>query len=309
LRQSRQIILQECSCTAPSTIADDSFYHPGDNLEGLKIIKHPRWEARKEVSTMNRIGLLMVLVWGCLLGEASIAEAQIQAMATGDFAYTGDKGPGFWSEISALCGPSSGRHQSPIDIDDVVLDPKLEPLHIVSTSSVTELTNPGYTIVATPSNRATVAIDGVTYTLIQFHFHALSEHTILGQHGVMELHAVFGDPTGTKLAVIGVIYKIGRPNRFLQRMLGRGLPQKTNSPAVTVEGLNLEDAFTDTTRYFSYAGSLTTPPCSENVSWFVLERWAELSEKQYEEFRNVLGNDFRPLQPRNGRTVHASIGR
>jgi carbonic anhydrase len=104
-----------------------------------------------------------------------------------------------------------------------------------------------------------------------------------------------------------VIYKLGRPNRFLQRLLGNGLPQKTSSPAVIVEGLNLDDAFTDTSTYFNYPGSLTTPPCSENVNWFVLQKWTELSEGQYEEFRKVLGNDFRPSQKKNGRTVHASV--
>jgi carbonic anhydrase len=109
--------------------------------------------------------------------------------------------------------------------------------------------------------------------------------------------------------VIGVIYKLGPPNHFLQRLLVNGLPQKTTSAEITVDHLNVEDAFTYTSKYFNYPGSLTTPPCSENVNWFVLEKWAELSENQYEEVRKVLGNDFRPLQNKNGRTVHASGGR
>jgi carbonic anhydrase len=256
---------------------------------------------------MNQPGWLIVVafVLGC---GTTLLTAQMQTMAAGDFAYTGDKGPGFWGEISPACAPTSSSRQSPVDIDRVVPDLRLRPLRVISAASVTELTNPGYTIVGTPANQATTTIAGVTYTLVQFHFHTLSEHTVLGQHGVMELHAVFADPTGMQLAVIGMIYKLGRPNRFLQRLLGNGLPQKTSSPAVMVEGLNLEDAFTDTSTYFNYPGSLTTPPCSENVNWFVLQKWAELSEGQYEEFRKVLGNDFRPSQNKNGRTVHASLG-
>ena len=228
-------------------------------------------------------------------------------MAASDFAYTGDKGPGFWGETSPACAPTAASRQSPVDIDKVVLDFKLQPLSVISTQSLTELTNPGYTIVATPANRATTTINGVMYTLVQYHFHTLSEHTILGLHGVMELHAVFGDPSGTKLAVIGVIFRLGHTNRFLEHLLGNGLPEKTTSPAIAVENLNIEDAFTDTASYFNYPGSLTTPPCSENVNWFVLQKWAELSEDQYDKFRKILGNDFRPLQQKNGRTVHASV--
>ena len=240
-----------------------------------------------------------------VLVAAQAVPAAGQVIAAGDFEYTGDKGPGFWGEISPACAPTSVR-QSPIDIDRVVMDAKLEPLHVIATETATVVTNPGYTLVGKPDNRPTVELGGVTYTLVEFHFHALSEHTVQGQYGVMELHVVFADPSLQKLAVIGVIYKVGKSNRFLQKMLSAGLPEKTTSAPVTVAGLNVADAFTDTASYYNYPGSLTTPPCSETVNWFVLKRWAELSEEQFESFRKVLGNDFRPLQKRNGRVVKAT---
>jgi carbonic anhydrase len=229
-----------------------------------------------------------------------------QTPGAGNFAYTGDNGPGFWGEVSPACAPTSVR-QSPIDIDRVVLDPRLEPLRIISTETTTVLTNPGYTIVATPDNRATIELNRVTYTLVQFHFHTLSEHTVQGQHGVMELHAVFADPSQKQLAVVGLIYRIGRPNKFLQKVLTSGLPAKTTSAPVSVGALDLADAFPSTASYYNYPGSLTTPPCDENVNWFVLKQWAEASEEQLEAFRSVLGNDFRPLQKQNGRVVKATL--
>jgi carbonic anhydrase len=73
-----------------------------------------------------------------------------------------------------------------------------------------------------------------------------------------------------------------------------------------VNDLNLANVFTDLSSYYTYPGSLTTPPCSETVTWLVLKQQAELSASQYEEFRKVLGNDFRPVQAQNGRLVRAT---
>jgi len=240
-----------------------------------------------------------------VFAAAQIVPASGQVIAAGDFAYTGDNGPGFWGEISPACAPTSVR-QSPIDIDRVVLDQKLEPLRVIATETATVISNPGYTLVGKPDNRPTFELGGVTYTLVEFHFHALSEHTVQGQYGALELHVVFADPSLTKLAVIGVIYRVGRSNGFLQKILAAGLPEKSTSAPVTVENLNVADALTDMRSYYNYPGSLTTPPCSETVNWFVLKRWAELSQEQFDAFRKVLGNDFRPLQKRNGRVVKAT---
>jgi carbonic anhydrase len=80
------------------------------------------------------------------------------------------------------------------------------------------LTNTGYTLKATPATSGTLTFDGTTYTLLQFHFHTLSEHTNKGQHSVMELHAVFQDEN-SNLAVIGIMYRIGKLNRFLAKIL------------------------------------------------------------------------------------------
>src|SRR5215472_10880876 len=240
-----------------------------------------------------------------LCAGACVVPAAGQVIAAGDFQYTGDKGPAFWDEISPTCAATSVR-QSPIDLDNVVMDAKLEPLRVTSTETTTIVSNPGYTLKGNMDNRPTLELDHVTYTLVEFHFHTLSEHTVRGQYGAMELHVVFTDPSLQKLAVIGVIYKVGKASTFLQKMISAGLPEKSTSPPVTVEKLNVADAFTDTASYYNYPGSLTTPPCSETVNWFVLKRWAEASEAQLEAFRKVLGNDFRPLQTRNARVVKAT---
>jgi len=201
---------------------------------------------------------------------------------------------------------ASVRPPIPVDIRRPIADPALGPLDLVLNVTAFTLTNPGYTIRATPGVESILFLNGVPFSLLEFHFHTLSEHTVDGQQGAMELHVVFRDPSAN-LAVIGVVYKIGSANSFLARLLGAGLPIKTTSPAVTVQSLNIGNAFTDTSSYYTYPGSLTTPPCSETVTWFVLKRWAQMSAAQFEAFRNVLGNDFRPIQQLNGRLIRGTV--
>ena len=264
---------------------------------------------------MKRDFALAVLV--CALCGIS-AHAQILAAAAGvnadDFAYSGDKGPGFWPELHgkdgkefSACAPSPSARQSPIDIETAVEDPALRPLDVSFVEAPFVMKNLGYTIQATPAFGSSLTLDGRDYSLLQFHFHTLSEHTVAGKHGVMEVHFVFRH-SDTDFAVIGMLYRVGRSNAFLKTLIDAGLPEKTTSAEVTVKP-NLEKALTDSSQYFTYPGSLTTPPCSPVVTWLVLKEWAELSPEQAETFRKILGNDFRPLQSPNSRVVHATVRR
>lgn len=255
-------------------------------------------------------GALIGSIVGCLLSCTLTVSAQVSKSTEGHttFSYNGDSGPAFWDEINSTCAPTSTSRQSPIDINKVEVDRSLTRLETQLETTSFTLTNPGYTIKATPETSGTLVLNGTTYTLVQFHFHTLSEHTLTGKHGVMELHAVFQDEN-SNMAVIGVLYRIGRPNPFLARILKAGLPQKSTSNPMTVSDLNLANAFTNLSSYYTYPGSLTTPPCSETVTWLVLKQPAELSASQYEKFRKVLGNDFRPVQAPNSRVVRTTPGK
>ncbi len=245
-----------------------------------------------------------LLITALVMGIVSCVPSTAQE----EFTYNGNTGPGDWSTLESdfsACAASPTGHQSPIDIDAVIEDSRLDTLNLLLSDMPFTLINNGHTIMATPKFGGTLRLDGDTYTLAQFHFHTLSEHTVQGSRGVMELHAVFTDANGNN-AVIGMLYKIGRPNLFLQQLIAAGLPKLTTSAPVTINRLGLGDAFTDTSRYYTYAGSLTTPPCSENVKWVVLKQWAELSPEQFEAFQTILGDDFRPLQKRNQRVVRVT---
>jgi len=235
----------------------------------------------------------------------------VVAQSTPEIVYSGDNGPGFWGEVAgwqACAGTSATARQSPIDIDHVVVDRHLAPLRLRLHETPLALTNNGHTIEQEYEPGSTLALDGIVYDLTQFHFHTLSEHTVGGQRGVMELHAVFADPASDKKAVVGTLFVIGQTNRFIATLLANGLPQKSGDEvSVPSEHINVGDALTSTARYYTYPGSLTTPPCSETVTWLVLHDFAQLSKNQFEAFRTILGNNFRPLQLRDGRTVRSSV--
>jgi carbonic anhydrase len=117
-------------------------------------------------------------------------------------------------ETVSACGTAPFVRQSPIDIVGTVVDPTPRALRLFLDETSFTLQNNGHTVMAVPHVRGTLMLEGVPFTLAQFHFHTLSEHKILGKHAGMEFHAVFKDPH-SNLAVIGVLYKIGREDPFL----------------------------------------------------------------------------------------------
>lgn len=278
------------------------------------------------VTESRRISLffkrLRIVALRWLLPEILTAVLVVGALAfagnagAADFDYSGDKGPAFWAEQDpaweACAGAANGfLQQSPINISGVEINRKLHELHLTLFETPINMFNDGHEIENECEPGSTLQFGGVTYFLAQFHFHTLSEHTVGGEHGVMELHAVFKDDlvNTNKIAVVGMIYKIGRANSFLQELIDAGLPEKSTSDHVHGNPINLADALTDTAAYYTYQGSLTTPPCSENVTWIVLKRQAQMSKEQFQAFRNILGNNFRPLQDRNDRRIEATAKR
>ena len=212
-----------------------------------------------------------------------------------EIAYSGDNGPGFWGETSgweACAGTSRTQRQSPIDLDHAVVDRRLEPLQLRLHGTPLDLTNNGHTIEGVEPG-SSLTVNGVEYSLSQFHFHTLSEHTVAGQNAAMELHAVFADPASDNKAVVGQLFVIGKANHFIGKLLTHGLPTKSGDEVnVPSEMINVSEALTHTSRYYTYPGSLTTPPCSETVTSFVLQEYAQLSSEQWDAFRRILGNNF-----------------
>ncbi len=231
------------------------------------------------------------------------AQASPKDCANVHWSYHDDAtGPERWKDLCADYAPCGGRRQSPIDIvtADAVPDPELSapefryrpvPLHIV---------NNGHTIQVNVPEGLAVVVNGKEYPLLQFHFHALSEHTLDGTHFPLEIHLVHRR-SDTELAVIGVMIAEGEAHPFFTQYL-EDLP----APGAEVRGqaaFDLTNWLPADRGYYHYAGSLTTPPCSEVVAWYVMKEPVYASKTQIERMAELLQGNYRPVQPLYGRTV------
>ena len=193
---------------------------------------------------------------------------------------------------------ATGKQQSPVELSGAPgLGPKIQleywpsPIHTVHNGHTVEVQyDPGSSLI----------LDGKRYALKQFHFHHPSEHTVDGKSYPLELHLVHKSDDG-KLAAVGILIAEGAPNRWLQPILADlPRPGETREPTARV---NAADLVPPSRVFLHYAGSLTTPPCSEGVSWFVLRTPIEMSADQIAALTKLLGDNHRPIQPLNGRPV------
>lgn len=216
------------------------------------------------------------------------------------WSYSGDTGPGHWGDLDpSYASCKEGKAQSPINLKWSKVKDKSEIKLSYHDSSIKMLDN-GHTIQTNfePGNKAW--IHGQEYELLQMHFHTGSEHQFSGKGFPLELHFVHKDPHG-KLAVIGVMFKEGEENPLIND-LWKNIPHEKNEEvAVSGTKLNPEKLIPEVQTHYHYQGSLTTPPCSEGVSWNVLNTPLEVSKSQIDAFKKLYSKNNRPVQALNGR--------
>jgi carbonic anhydrase len=223
------------------------------------------------------------------------------------WSYEGSTGPARWGDLDpAWALAKSGRQQSPIDIarSRVVRMP-VPPIVVAYEETSLSILNNGHTIEDDYHGGGTLTVGDQVYRLAQFHFHTPSEHTIDGKHAPMEMHLVHKNEKG-QLAVIGVMIEEGAAHPELAR-LWEHIPEEAGR-SEEVEGVkvNAKRLLPESLACYRYPGSLSTPPCTENVAWFVLERPITASAEQIAAFRKVIDGNRRPTQPLHGRPVIAS---
>lgn len=158
----------------------------------------------------------------------------------------------------------------------------------------------GHTVEGIPEEEQTLRIGAKAFELVQFHFHTPSEHAVTGRRYPLEVHFVHQAADGER-AVFGVLVRRGDRNEAFAD-LGR-LPRSEGSETEVEEQVNLRGLMPRRLTAFRYAGSLTTPPCSEGIRWNVADSYVELSRRQIRRVRSIIGHSARPLQPHNGRAL------
>jgi carbonic anhydrase len=215
--------------------------------------------------------------------------------------YEGHEGPAHWGEMSKdyqTC--MAGEKQSPIDIS-AAETADLAAIEFHYAASHIDMVNNGHTIQVNYAGDSKVTVAGKTYTLLQFHFHSPSEHTINGKAADMVAHLVHQAEDG-QLGVIGVLMNKGAENKTIAS-LWQHMPAKSGDHKKARLEINVADLLPADRSYFNYSGSLTTPPCSEGVNWMVLRQPVEVSAEQIAAFNKLFARSVRPVQSLNGRVV------
>jgi carbonic anhydrase len=244
-------------------------------------------------SVRNAIVLTVFLLWLVPTGVAASDPVH--------WGYDGEVSPEHWGALSpefASC--SEGKEQSPVDIPATapVNPPELQ---FEYRPSDLDIVNNGHSIQVNYEPGSTLEAGGVVYELVQFHLHALSEHTLNGAYTDMELHLVHKDASG-RLAVVGVMIVEGTHNPAYEPILAQMPPEQGDGLTISGTTVNAGELLPAGQGYYHYNGSLTTPPCTEGVTWYVMATPVELSAAQIAAFQALYDHNYRPVQPLNERT-------
>ena len=217
------------------------------------------------------------------------------------WSYEGDSGPSKWGDLDAAnktC--AAGTQQSPVDLA-AATRARLSPLRLNWAKRADTIINNGHTIQLNFGEGSSLTFDGITYKLLQVHFHRPSEHLIGGKNFPMEAHFVHRSESGG-LAVIGVLMATGRPNRTFHQIVSV-MPQN-EGPAVKLEtGIDPHGLLPPRQGHYRYSGSLTTPPCSETVEWLVMASPVYVAEADVLRFAKLYPMNARPVQQLERRYV------
>lgn len=221
------------------------------------------------------------------------------------WAYDGHGGPENWAEVDpAFATCRVGNIQSPIDIRGAKAA-DLAPIKFDYKPSPLKVVDNGHTIQVNYAPGSAIVVGGARYELLQFHFHTPSEEKIDGRSSDMVAHLVHRSEAG-KLAVVAVLLDTGGANP-VSETIWKNLPrekQKESAPAnvaIDATGLLPRDR-----GYYAFQGSLTTPPCSEDVSWLVLKTPVKVAESDIAAFARLYPMNARPTQPLNGRAIEVT---
>lgn len=223
---------------------------------------------------------------------------------TAHWDYTGEGGPARWGDLKpefAKC--STGTRQSPIDIRDGI-KLQLDPVQFDYKPGAFRVIDNGHTVQVNVAAGNSIEVMGRRFELVQFHFHRPSEERIDGRQFDMVVHLVHKDLDG-KLAVVAVLLERGSAQPIVQTVWNN-LPLEKNEELAARTPIDLNALLPADRLYFTYMGSLTTPPCSEGVLWMVMKQPVPVSAEQISVFARLYPMNARPIQSAAGRLIKES---
>lgn len=251
----------------------------------------------------RRAAALAVAVVCALFGAHNLrGDSTVEVL----WGYDGDRGPAQWGSLDqAFSTCADGTEQSPIDLS-AAPEGDFPAIEFDYGSRLATVVNTGHTIQVNLDRGGGIMLGGTRYDLLQFHFHHGSEHTLGGVQLPMELHLVHRSDGGA-LAVVGVLLGVGAANETLVPIWKR-LPSRANWAEALPDAIEVSALLPVDDTTWRYRGSLTTPPCTEGVSWIVMTEPVTLSSAQIAAFGALYPRNFRPVQPLGGRTLGRDRG-
>lgn len=252
----------------------------------------------------HRLAAVRVSAALCLLaGITAMAAAQTPT----PWSYEGRTGPLRWGKLDpAYKACSKGDLQSPIDIRGAHLNTALKPIEFHYLAAGVTVENTGNMIVVHAKPGSYIVADGVRYDLDRLEFHHPSEHAIHGRLTDMDVEMLHKSADG-KMAVISVRLNLdrGEANATLATITNH-LPEEAGKKVQITDLVNPGGFLPRDRGYWTYMGSLTTPPCTEGVRWFLMEQEVAISREQVRAFQRLFRLSSRPLQDGNGRRIEAN---
>lgn len=254
----------------------------------------------KQIIKYSAVALTAVLlIIGC-----SEDNSKVKGHGGVHWGYSGDSSPTHWGELDKkfkMC--SEGKQQTPINIV-ATKDIKLPALDLKYGKGSKTVIDNGHTVQVNVESGNIFNIDGTPYELKQFHFHTPSENHLNNKSFPLEAHFVHATKDG-KLAVIAVMFKEGASNPTLKKII-KSFPLEENKETplkFSTESLN--SVMPKDKDYYKFMGSLTTPPCSEQVKWFVIKTPQDASKAQIDAIHKEINKENnRPIQATNGREIY-----
>lgn len=336
------IAVSESAATKPISVPAQRFItlpridpsllqHPTDEPKPAEIAKHAeaaaaiRSEAAKagvalepkHTTPRDRMPLELALATTGLHKEITIRHSSDDAQSELDgrnkrieahrdihWSYEGDGAPAQWAKLKPDYNQcETSQRQSPIDIrDGIKVD--LEPIKFDYRSSPFRVVDNGHTVQVNFDEGNRMSVMGRSYHLLQLHFHRPSEERVNGRGFDMVMHMVHKDDDG-RLAVVAVLLERGAEHPLIQTFWNN-LPLETNVELAPATAIDPNKLLPEARAYYTFMGSLTTPPCSDGVLWMVLKQPLQISEEQIAIFSRLYKNNARPLQAANGRLIKES---
>lgn len=218
-----------------------------------------------------------------------------------EWSYSRSTAPEHWAGLSPDYVDCAGKNQSPVDLKGFI-EADLPPIEFNYQVGGAEIINNGHTIQVNYAPGSSIELDGHSFELKQFHFHAPSENWIEGESYPMEAHLVHADPDGN-LAVVAVLFSEGEANAEIDAAWAE-MPDTTGEKRALASSRSADGILPADRDYYRFNGSLTTPPCTEGVRWLVMKAQMSVSKQQIEHFSHMMHDpNNRPLQAVNARPL------